>query len=160
MASQRPDDVGGLAFVCAVGLRPHRGIRTRPAVRVILALAELPVLGPYMPAFLRWASVTVAGYPRRTPPREFMLMGRRTLLLDFERQRRAVELVRERGIPCFAAYAADDPIVESGVSRELSLALTPGPRLAFDDGGHNVQKTKAWELGDALLAWARDLRGH
>lgn len=158
VASKRPDDVGGLAFVCAVGLRPHRGIRTRPIMRFILAAAHLPVVGAYVPEFFRWATVKVAGYPRRTPASECMLMGRRVLLLDFERQRRAAAMVRERGIPCFTAYATDDPIVEASVSRELSLALTPGPRLAFDQGGHNVQKTCAWELGEALLAWARDLR--
>lgn len=158
VASQRPDDIGGLGFVCAVGLTKHRGLGSLELTRRILDLASASVVGRHVPGFIRWFSVTALGFPRRTRTDECMLMARRALLLDFDRQRTAVRAVAERGLPCFVAYATDDPLIESDISAAFSLALPPGPRLVFNDGGHNIQKVHANEVGAALLAWAGQVR--
>jgi hypothetical protein len=52
------------------------------------------------------------------------------------------------------AFAEDDPFIEPEIPRELGMRLPAGPRLSWARGGHNVQKTHAREIGDALLAMA------
>ena len=37
-------------------------------------------------------------------------------------------------------------------------AARDGPRLVYDTGGHNIQKTQADELADALAEWIGGLR--
>ena len=39
-----------------------------------------------------------------------------------------------------------------------ALAVRDGPRLVYDTGGHNIQKTQADELADALAEWIGGLR--
>ncbi len=58
----------------------------------------------------------------------------------------------EQPLPrALVAYARDDHMVETRISEELAAAL-PGARvLAFDSGGHNLQKTRAAELAQALV---------
>jgi pimeloyl-ACP methyl ester carboxylesterase len=54
--------------------------------------------------------------------------------------------------PALVAYARDDHMIETEVAEDLAAAI-PGARvLAFDDGGHNIQKTRAVELGAAIRA--------
>ena len=50
-------------------------------------------------------------------------------------------------------WAKDDHFIEADISHELSTALTEGPRLVFDDGGHYIQKTQSIEIADAFLTW-------
>jgi pimeloyl-ACP methyl ester carboxylesterase len=57
--------------------------------------------------------------------------------------------------PAFVAYARDDHLIETDLSEELARSL-PGARvMVFDEGGHNLQKTRAEELGRALADWLR-----
>jgi pimeloyl-ACP methyl ester carboxylesterase len=52
--------------------------------------------------------------------------------------------------PALIAYARDDHMIETAVAEELAAAV-PGARvMAFDEGGHNIQKTRAAELGAAI----------
>jgi pimeloyl-ACP methyl ester carboxylesterase len=69
---------------------------------------------------------------------------------DFAALRRAVAA----GLPpTLLAWARDDHMLESEIPEELSRAI-PGVRaLAFPDGGHNIQKTRAAELGAAIREW-------
>ena len=67
--------------------------------------------------------------------------------VDCARFRRAVA----RGLPkTLLAYAADDPMIEAEVSAELGLAIPHARVLAFEDGGHNIQKTRAREIAAAI----------
>jgi pimeloyl-ACP methyl ester carboxylesterase len=72
--------------------------------------------------------------------------------VDFEVMRAAV---RRPLPPTLIAYARDDHMIETEVAEELGAAV-PGARvLAFDDGGHNIQKTRALELGAAIREMSR-----
>jgi pimeloyl-ACP methyl ester carboxylesterase len=67
--------------------------------------------------------------------------------VDFELMRAAV---RRPLPPALIAYARDDHMIETEVAEELAAAV-PGARVvAFDEGGHNIQKTRAVELGAAI----------
>jgi pimeloyl-ACP methyl ester carboxylesterase len=43
-------------------------------------------------------------------------------------------------------------MVETAIQEELERTLPRARVLAFDDGGHNIQKTRAVELGRAIRA--------
>jgi pimeloyl-ACP methyl ester carboxylesterase len=68
---------------------------------------------------------------------------------DFEVMRAAV---RRPLPPTLVAYARDDHMIETAIAEELAAALPAARVLAFDDGGHNIQKTRAVELGAAIRA--------
>ena len=58
-------------------------------------------------------------------------------------------------LPTLVAAATDDPLIEPAISEEFHWRCPSGPRLEFPDGGHNIQKSRAVELGRALDAWVR-----
>jgi pimeloyl-ACP methyl ester carboxylesterase len=67
--------------------------------------------------------------------------------VDFELMRAAV---RRPLPPALIAYARDDHMIEAEIAEELAAAV-PGARVcAFEEGGHNIQKTRAVELGSAI----------
>jgi pimeloyl-ACP methyl ester carboxylesterase len=58
--------------------------------------------------------------------------------------------VRKPLPPTVLAYSRDDHLIETAVSEELARAIPSARVLAFDEGGHNIQKTRAAELGEAI----------
>jgi pimeloyl-ACP methyl ester carboxylesterase len=48
------------------------------------------------------------------------------------------------------AYAADDRLVEPRIAEELAQAIPTARALRFEEGGHNLQKTWAADLGAAI----------
>ncbi|MBC8073773.1 MAG: hypothetical protein IAG13_35970 [Deltaproteobacteria bacterium] len=73
---------------------------------------------------------------------------------SFAAHRRAVESLR---VPCFGAWTDDDALVEPEVVMELLAAAPAGPRPRFADGGHNLQKTRASEIAEALVPFLHGL---
>ena len=59
--------------------------------------------------------------------------------------------------PVFAAWTDDDAAVEPAVVEELLALLPDGPRLHFETGGHNLQKSQATEIAAALVPWVHGL---
>ena len=47
-------------------------------------------------------------------------------------------------------WADDDPVITPETFRALASSVPPGPRLEFADGGHNVQKTHARDIAEAI----------
>ncbi len=74
--------------------------------------------------------------------------------LDFGRHAANLAALR---VPTLVAWAEDDPLVESAVGELLYWRAPAGPRVRFPSGGHNIQKTRAIELGEALVAWCGEL---
>ena len=146
-ARQAGDAVSGLLLLASVGLRPHRGFRQLPAPALMAGLARLPGMGALLGAALRAAMVR-GGFPRSVTvadaERCLQILG----AFHFEAHRENIAALR---LPTLVAWAADDPLVEASVGDALALASPPGPRLRFDEGGHNVQKTHAEEVGAAVL---------
>jgi len=147
VAARVPRRVTHLALLGSVGLHPHalaRRMRRHPDLSRLLErrLVQRLVLPTMREGFVR------AGFPRRTPDREMIQSTRIFHRLEFSAVRDAARSVRA---PTLIAWAEDDPIVEAAIALELGAALPAGPRLPFEDGGHNLQKTRAVELADALV---------
>ena len=54
--------------------------------------------------------------------------------------------------PTLTAFCDDDPFIEPEIQEELGALVPVGPRLRWAEGGHNVQKTHAVEVAEALLS--------
>jgi pyruvate dehydrogenase E2 component (dihydrolipoamide acetyltransferase) len=148
VAGMAPRRVAGLALVASVGLSVHRGYRQAGPMRKLAPLARVPLLGPaLMTPFMRWAfgRFGFKGHSDEALAHTLAIVNS----LDFRDNRRFAAAV---SVPTLVAWANDDPIIDQAVSEELAAALPAGPRLPFTDGGHNIQKTKAVELGAALVA--------
>lgn len=52
--------------------------------------------------------------------------------------------------PVLMAWARDDRLIPPHLSEALAPLCPQGPRLCFEVGGHNIQKTCAVEIADAL----------
>lgn len=149
VAAAHPGRVDLLALVASVALSRHRGLGMAPWVFGLAARClRLPVLGR---GLLAW---TRAGYRRRRLPgadeltaSDLAVQMQAIAAADFGFLRRAVAGPLPRTL---VAYARDDHMIEPWISEELVRALPDARVLAFDEGGHNLQKTRAVELAAAL----------
>jgi pimeloyl-ACP methyl ester carboxylesterase len=57
------------------------------------------------------------------------------------------------------AFARDDHMVDAEIQHELAAALRDRRVLAFESGGHNIQKTRAAELGRAIVELLQGVAG-
>ena len=150
LAAAVPDRVSLLALVASVALTRHRGLGVSPR---IFQWAARGLTVPGLRTLLL-AGVRAEYRRRRFPGVETMSPS------DFRRQLQAIAgcdfgllrgLAAERLPRTLVAYARDDHMVETHVSEELAAALPAARVLAFDTGGHNLQKSRARELAQALL---------
>lgn len=148
-------NVRALVWLAPVGLRPHRMIRRVPRLRSIDAAARRRVLGPAVLRLYR-LGMRAAGFPSSITVPEVARCLAVLARFSFAEHRDALARVR---VPCAGAWTADDTFVEPAVIEELLAAAPDGPRLRFADGGHNLQKTRAIEIADALVPWLRELGG-
>ena len=150
-AARAPTRIELLVLVASVGLTRHQGLGHAPWVfRCLAGGVALPLLGRLLLPSLR------AEYQRRRFPGadgmtacQFALQLRAISALDFGAIRRAASI---RLPQTLVAFAEDDPLVETQVSHELAQGLPHSRVLAFESGGHNLQKTRAPELAEAIRA--------
>lgn len=153
VAGLAPERVSGLALVASVGLSEHVGYRRARPMRRLAPLIAVPGLSRVMRPVLRKA---FERFGFRGHPDEALIHTLRVVaVLDFQRNRGFAGRVTA---PTLVAWTDDDPIVEARVGEELAALLPGGPRLHFESGGHNLQKSRAVELGAALSDWLASLR--
>ncbi len=148
-AARWPDRVSHLALLASIGTRPHRGARRVLAPAATAHLLATPGLGAtLLPLYRRL--LRLAGFRGEYTAHELIHMNRCLAAVSFD----AIAAALSRVVaPTLVAWADDDPWVEASVSRELDRRAPPGPRLWFASGGHNIQKSRAVELGAELVAW-------
>lgn len=149
LAAEHGTRVRHLVLVASLALRLHRGLGAPPRSFAWVARGlETPGLRRLLLPWVR------REYRRRRFPGveekdagDFAHLLLALSAVDFELMRAAV---RRPLPPALIAYARDDHMIETEVAEELAAAI-PGARvLAFDEGGHNIQKTRARELGAAI----------
>lgn len=146
--------VCGIAWLAPVGLRPHRMIRGPVTLGRLGAIARLSRTRFVGRAVVHaWRRALLAtGFPSSTTPADVARTLDVISAFDFAIHRDALARAR---VPAFAAWTEDDPFVEPRIVAELADASAGGPRLGFATGGHNLQKTQAVEIADALAPFAR-----
>ncbi len=146
LAARAPDGVTALALVAAVGLRPHRGYRKAQAMRWIAPVLRVPGGARLLRPLLRrsFERFGFRGHGDEALVQTVAIVRR----LDFAANRAHAAAVRARTL---VAWAEDDALIEAAISEELAASLPAGPRLPFASGGHNLQKSRAVELAQALV---------
>jgi pimeloyl-ACP methyl ester carboxylesterase len=151
LAADHPERVTHLVLIASVALSLHRGLGMTPRAFGLLARGvTTPVVGPWLQRSVR------AAYRRRRFPgvdemdaAALQVQLRSAAAIDFARIRR---IVAGPLPPTLLAYARDDQMVETWIAEELSRALPRARAVFFDDGGHNIQKTRAVELAREIRA--------
>ena len=150
VAGRWPERVRQLVLLASVGLRRHQGFRASPPLmRAFLRLARIPGLRAPVLRSLR-DGFRRAGFTHadESPDDEILWQFELAASIDFAGARRAVTRVR---CPTLVASADDDRLVERAVAEELTLRLRDARLLTFDRGKHNIQKSRAPELAEAIL---------
>jgi pimeloyl-ACP methyl ester carboxylesterase len=162
LAGEHRDRVDHLLLIASVALSLHRGLGMTPGTYGLLARAlGLPLVGPLLVRSAR------EEYRRRRFPgaddmdaAALRLQLRAIAATDFPRIRRLVAGALPETL---LAYARDDHMIETWISEELARALPQARVVSFDEGGHNLQKTRAVELaaaiGETLEVGERDNSG-
>jgi len=149
VAAGRPRRVTRLVPVASVAFSLHRGLGLPPlAFRLLACGLRLPWLRDLLTPISRRQY-----RKRRFPGADTMDAAACSLQLralgatDFERLKRAACGPLP---PALVAYSRDDHMIETHISEELARGLPHASVLAFEDGGHNLQKTRAVELAQAI----------
>jgi pimeloyl-ACP methyl ester carboxylesterase len=149
LAAREPERVAHLVLVASIGLSRHRGLGLEARVFRLLGRAlALPLLGPLLAGAAR-AQYRQRGFPgaEQMTAREFSVHLRAIGAVDFEELRRAVA---SRLPPTLVAYSRNDPMLEAAIPEELARRIPGARSLAFQDAGHNLQKTRAPQVAAAI----------
>ena len=147
--AELPRRVRLVVLVASLGLTPHRGLALPPRFfSALAAVLERPWMARALVPLLR------AQYRRRRFPHpdqmsaaDFALQCRAVAAADTAVLRGAVRGERPRTL---ISYSADDPLVQPWIQEELAAAMPEARVLAFREGGHHLQKTRAAELAAAI----------
>ena len=148
-AALAPERVSGLALLASIGMHPHRGARKASRRPDIARLLDYGIVRRALLPTMR-AGFKRAGFPASTTDDAVVQSVRLFSALEFASVRRAAFAL---SAPAFIAWAEDDPLVETAIGLSLGAVLPDGPRISFESGGHNIQKTRAIELAEAMLTW-------
>ena len=149
VASRRPDLVRGLGLICSIGITPHRGMRQWPVPPWVISvfLRFRPVRTALMVRLSR--AFEASGFKGHGEPAIVQTVHcvAWTSMALHERHLRGLER------PTMVVWTRDDPLIEQAISEKLYWICPVGPRVVFDTGGHNPQKTRATELAESLASW-------
>lgn len=146
----------GVGLLASAGHRPHRTLW--PATGAVLSkmvCSEIPVVSSAVQSLVHVIYTNVVGFPNNEPTSHYVSSLVRSSSTDYELVDSHVKQIAH--IPAFVAWARDDVHIEEEISLKMSEACHPGPRFAFDRGGHNIQKTQAEFLAVELPKWIAEI---
>lgn len=156
-AEQREIDVKGLALLASAGHRPHKALLPRVnALMWRMLRSDIPAVEHLAKVIVTQLYTRLLRFPSRGFSMDYFAAGiARCASADFKLFNAHLE--RNAKLPAFVAWAKDDAFIEEEIFEAVSEQCRPGPRLAFEKGGHNIQKTKAKLLADELHQWMRSV---
>ncbi|RLN95418.1 hypothetical protein BBJ28_00003494 [Nothophytophthora sp. Chile5] len=144
----------GLALLAPVGCSPHHVMRPRANALVIRMLGSRnPLLAGVTPHLVKAIYTKLLRFPRDSPPEPFVAAVVRAGTTDFAVIRQQVAALRSLRMPMLVAWAQNDEYVQEEIPTELARLCQADVRLAFVDGGHNIQKTRAEQVAVAMNKW-------
>jgi len=149
--------VQGLALLSSAGHRHHRVIwPAGNSFMLSLLRSEVPLLENVARFVIAQVYVKLFGFRSRGLPVDHFSAGLvYSATADF--QRFAEHLERVSVLPSFVAWAEDDTFVQKEITERVGRECRPGPRIVFNRGGHNIQKSQAPVLAKALAEWMRSV---
>ena len=145
LAHHAPSLVDRCVLIASNGPRAHYPVRTYKALCSLLGSSPgralmRPVLRRVYRAF---------GFPAHLSDDERIYTTLDAAATDFSAHRENLQAMRQ---PTLVAWASDDHLIGADVFEELAAIAPAGPRIRFAEGGHNIQKTRAIELAEAIAA--------
>ncbi|KAI9983580.1 hypothetical protein PInf_007645 [Phytophthora infestans] len=155
-ADEQGINVKGLVLLAGAGHRPHQALSPRLNDFLWKMLRSgVPVVESTSKWLVRQLYIRSFKFPDSKLPDYFTAGIVRCATADFPLF--AKHLEKNRSLPSFLAWAKDDALIEEEIFMNVSAVCHPGPRLAFEKGGHNVQKTKATFLAEELTDWMNNV---
>lgn len=148
VARRHPDLTRQCVFIASNGPVPHYPVRVYRALSNVFALG---VGRRLMRPILR-RGYRMAGFPGHLSDDERLFTTLDAAMASFDLH---AENVRNIECPCMTAWAEDDHLIPAPIFEALDDALPQGPRLRFSEGGHNIQKTQAVEIANAIDEFAK-----
>lgn len=167
-AGLRTVDVRGLAFVAAVGHEPPCTYWPSAGGLLwwLLTTRWISGLESATQELVRLILTRFIGFPKGYPTSHYVAALARQATADYALAGKCLDELRELDnqpttteagegskTSAFVAWARDDRHIPARCSEHLAATSPAGPRLAFERGGHNVQKTQAEALAQALAQW-------
>lgn len=149
--------VKGLALLSSAGHRHHRVIWPGGnSFMLWLLRSKVPMLENMARFIIAQVYIKLFKFQSHGLPIDHFSAGLvYSATADF--QRFAEHLEHVSVLPNFVAWAKDDTFVQKEITEDVSRECRPGPRIVFDKGGHNIQKTQAPVLAKALAEWMRSV---
>jgi pimeloyl-ACP methyl ester carboxylesterase len=145
------DRVFALALLSSAGPYSHRGHFPK-TYKFLVPFANNPFSRPLI-VFLGKKILRWVGFRIGDSDENLLAALECAASIDFKQHGDTLNLLAK---PTMVAWAKDDRMVESKVGESLTQISPPGPRLYFDTGGHNIQKTRAIEIADTLCPWVQE----
>lgn len=143
LAVHRPDLVDSVVLLAPTGPRSHY---SRTVFRALAAGYRLPGLRLAARSVVQ-RFFAAAGFPSSLSHAEREAAVLDASALDFAQHTANLAALTQ---PTLVCWARDDPVIPSGIVADL-VALVPDARsLHLTTGGHNVQKTQAPRIADAV----------
>ncbi|RLN58799.1 hypothetical protein BBJ28_00004413 [Nothophytophthora sp. Chile5] len=151
-ADEQKINVKGLALLAAAGHRPHRALLPRANGFIWKMLrSDVPLVEKLAKWLVTQVYTRLLKFPSNGSHDYFTAGIVRCVTADFPLF--ATQIQKNSTLPSFVAWAKDDAFIEEEIFLDVSAVCHPGPRLAFEKGGHNIQKTKAQFLADEMTQW-------
>lgn len=149
VARMAPDRVKGLVLLASPGPHPHPAVSRRRRIKIAATLLRVPLLRRALLPGLR-RGFRRAGFSPDLSDTARVISVRTAAAMNFKAYRRALDGLIQ---PTMVVWSDDDPLIPPSSSEALAERVPPGPRLRFETGGHNPQKTMAVEVAEALISW-------
>lgn len=118
--------LGGVALLCPIGYRPHRGLSNGTSRNLANFLVPaLKMTGPLKNWVAKAFSVRAFGFPVRNSSEEYMWMFERAAAVEFDTNRKHLATIAGSPLPIFLAHGTSDPLMEPSIHEEI-LESWPG----------------------------------
>lgn len=152
-AAHYPERIVGLSLLATVSLKPHPILKKSYPKFFSFLLKQAVISSLIMPILRR--GFIKSGFSKSISNQEIVMTMHYIGTLNFQKHNQYIQSLKSS---TFVAWADDDRLIPTEFGQQLAMACPPGPRLRFATGGHNIQKTQAVELGEALTTWGKTLK--
>ncbi|KAH9106453.1 hypothetical protein LEN26_011353 [Aphanomyces euteiches] len=145
----------GICLINSSGFRPQAGLNPYWINYFLFQLLILsPVTRFFMVPIVYFVMIKIIGLSPTLSKPQAVWMFHHAGTMDFPHVKECELSIKEQKIPVFHASARNDRLVEKAIGDEICALLQPAVRIEYDRGGHNIHRTRAPELGEAITKWA------
>lgn len=159
--NKRFNKLTGIILLASVCCRPHRAVGNEIGYKISKFLGmniNHFIFGGLIKTYLEYYYKKILGFPKNANKDEIAWTQERVAYLDWKG---FTSNIISSSCPILFAYSLDDKLLEPPIFRELADYIVTNKNsnhnkiIEYPDGGHNIQKTKAKELGIEINNWIK-----